>query len=162
VSDLMQRHAYPTGPYPSAIAVSPNGLSVGVGQRGVDVALHLFRADGSAEVAKTTFTGRGNPDLLARSVAFTADGRRLVGGVDENLGAQRVLYVYTPFALMPPPLTLKAAKSKVTAGTRVTITARLGAWAVGRVVSLYGTPVGGAKTLVGNVRVGKTGSFTAK
>ena len=162
VSDLMQRHAYPTGPYPSAIAVSPNGLTVGVGQRGVDAALHLFRADGSAEIAKTSFAGRGNPDLLARSVAFTADGKKLIGVVSENFGAQRVLHVYNPFALTPPPLALKVSKPQVTAGTRVTLTVKLGAWAVGRVVSLYATPVGGAKTLVGNVRVGKTGAFTAK
>jgi hypothetical protein len=162
VADLMQRHAYPTGPYPSAIAVSPNGLSVGVGQRGVDDALHLFRADGSAELAQASFAGRGNPDLLARSVAFTADGKKLIGVVDENFGAQRVLYVYNPFTLMPPALTLKASKTKVMAGTRVTITAKVGGWAVGRVVSLYGTPVGGTKTLVGNVRVGRTGTFTAR
>jgi hypothetical protein len=162
VSDLMLRHSFPTGPYPTGIAVSPNGLSVGVGNSGVDTALHLFRSDGSAQTATSVFDPHGSPDLLARSVAFTADGRKLIGVTDENFGAQRVLHVYNPFALMPPPLALKASTSKVTAGRSVTITAKLGGWAVGRVVSLYRTPVGGAKTLIGNVRVGRTGVVSAK
>jgi hypothetical protein len=159
VSDLMLRHAFPTGPYPRAIAVSPNGQSVGVGQAGVDTALHLFRADGSAETAKTAFIGSGNPTLLARSVAFTADGKRLIGVTEENYGAQRVLHVYNPFALTPPAMSVRVSKTKVTAGGRVTVTAKVGAWATGRVIALYGTPVGGAKALVRNVRVGATGTF---
>ena len=161
VADLMQRHAFRPG-LPERDRRSPNGLSVGVGQRGADAALHLFRADGSAETAKTSFAGRGNPDLLARSVAFTADGKKLIGVVSENFGAQRVLHVYNPFALTPPALALKGSKPQVTSGTRVTLTVKLGAWAVGRVVGLYATPVGGTKTLVGNVRVGTTGAFTAR
>ena len=159
VLDLMLRHSYPTGPYPRAIAVSPNGQAVGVGQTGVDTALHLFRADGSAETAKTAFTGGGNPALLARSVAFTADGKRLIAVTEENFRAQRVLHVYNPFALTPPAMSVKVSKTKVTAGGRVTVTARVGTWAVGRVVGLYGTPVGGVKKLVRNVRVGTTGTF---
>ncbi len=161
VADLLQKHAYPTGAYPTSIAVSPNGQSVGVGQHGVDTALHLFRADGSAETGKLSFNVPGNPDLLARSVAFTADGKRMIGVIDQDYGAQRVLYVYNPFALTPPAMSIHASKSLVTAGGRVSLTVRVGAWAAGRLVALYGTPVGGTKTLVANVRVGASGSFTS-
>jgi hypothetical protein len=161
VADLSVRHSYPTDAYPKAIAVSPDGASVAVGRTGVAAEIHIFHADGSSEIASTTYPQNGNPDLLARSLAFTADGKRVLAVVDENFGQQLVLHVFNPYTLAPPPMRLKASKSLVEAGKGVVVTASLGAWAAGRTFRLYGVPLGGDKTLVATVRVGATGRLTA-
>ncbi len=162
VSDLGVRHSYPTDAYPKAIAVSPNGASVAVGRTGVAAEIHIFRADGSSKIASTTYPPRGNPDVLARGLAFTADGKRVLAVVKENFDKQVVLHVFNPYALTPPAMRLKVSKPLIDMGQSVVVTATLGAWAAGRTFKLYGVAAGGEKALVATVRAAAGGKLSVK
>jgi hypothetical protein len=160
VADLTVRHSYPSDAYPKAIAVSPDGSRVAVGRTGVAAEIHLFHANGSSEIASNTYPPQGNPDLLARGLAFTADGKRMLAVVSENFDQRIVLHVYNPYTIAPPAMKLKASKSLVDAGQAVALTATLGAWAAGRTFALYGLPAGGVKTLVATVGAGGAGKLS--
>jgi hypothetical protein len=160
VTDLSQRHAYPTGPYPTSIAVSPNGSVVAVGRQNTpDV--HVYAADGSRAIGTVTAQADGNPDIAARSLAFAGDGRRVLGVVRQDYDAHLVLRVFNAFVIAPPPLAVRTSASLVASGATVRVTAVLGHWAVGRSVAITAAPAGAATRQVAAGRVGADGTFTA-
>lgn len=72
-ADLSRRGGYPTGTYPNAVAVSPDGqhLATGVHTTGDDIA--VFKLGGTRPV--NTFSLSGT--LTQRSLAWSADRRKL-------------------------------------------------------------------------------------
>ena len=71
-ADLSRRGGYPTGTYPNAVAVSPDGkhLATGVHTTGDDVT--VFKLGGTTPVDSFSFGGT----LTRRSLAWSADGRK--------------------------------------------------------------------------------------
>jgi DNA-binding beta-propeller fold protein YncE len=72
-ADLSRRGGYPTGTYPNAVAVSPDGryLATGVHTTGDDIT--VFKLGTTSPVDSFSFSGT----LTQRSLAWSADGRKL-------------------------------------------------------------------------------------
>ncbi|GII26489.1 lactonase family protein [Planosporangium mesophilum] len=74
-TDLSGRGAYPTGRYPNAVAVAPDGSALAAGAYSTDKDVYLYRL-GGATPTRTVELGSGRI-LADRGLAFTPDGKVL-------------------------------------------------------------------------------------
>ena len=152
--------SYPTGPYPNAVAVSPDGATIA---GGADAAYDpdVLEFDASSSTATHKWNFGSTTDLLyPRGLAFNAAGTRLfaISG-DVNFTHTVTFHVLT--TLPAGTLTVAASKKTVVYGKAVTITAHLGTASANKVVSIYRHAVrtGSPEKLVASGRVNAKGNL---
>ena len=96
VVGLAEEHTYPTGPYPTSIAVAADGrLALGsASPRGADPDLFEYADRGTAPVWSFDFGDRGTAAnvLAPRGLAWSADGTRLYAVITDTDGTDVVLH----------------------------------------------------------------------
>lgn len=149
--------AYTTGPYPIAAAVSADGAYVAGGADAhYNDDVFVFDAATGAEIRRWNF-GEGLT-IFDGGLAFSPDASRLFAVTKNPATGKadfRVLNSPTQ-AAADTSVTLTSSPTTVRYGGSVTLTAHL-AGASG-VVSFYGTPYLGGRTLLGTVAVNASGS----
>jgi WD40 repeat protein len=154
LSDLTRLMKYDSGAYPNSVAVSPDGQYVaGGGSSGSPV--FIFEAASSTAVRVYPFP---SANLFPRGLAFSPTGRQLFAVVGSLAGV--TFHVLSN--LVPTTLTLDTSKSTVTHGGSLRLTAHLDPGTTdNKLVSIYGTPQGGTKTLVKSGNVDSNGNLVA-
>jgi hypothetical protein len=164
-SDLSLAATYPTGPYPTAVAVTTDGDFVAAGARSsYDTDVFVFPAGDTTPVRSWDFDSTAK-DLVPGGLAFSPDASRLfaVSTNDDTDKAEFRVYTSPTLPLLATTTTLASSASTVTHGKSVRLTAHVGGTTSGT-VSLYATPHGGTKTLVKTAALDGSGnvSFVAK
>lgn len=160
-SDFSKTGSYPTGPYPSAVAVSPDGDSVGAGvDAAYDTDVFVFPRAGGAPTVEFDF-GEGAGTVLPGGLEFTPDGGRVFAVVGSSGSSPVFRVVGTDLA--PTKLSLSVSDERVPYKGSVTVSADLGAPGnvAGQRVSIYKTPYGGTKKLVKTAAVDSKGVVRA-
>jgi hypothetical protein len=159
--------AYPTGGHPNAIALSADGGKVAAGAAAVDdTDVGVFQI-GDDDGALTDFGGTDNTTLVARGLAFTADGSHVLAITKDSSATTVSLHVISGRSdptIPAPSIAVSVGTKTIRHGQSVKVMAKLGSWAVGRTVSIYRQPYGGIRVLLGTGTVGAGGtwSITAK
>jgi hypothetical protein len=148
---LLPSGAYPTGPYPVAVAVTANGKYVAGGVHtgtgtGNDVFVYPV---GSTTPVRTWHIGDGTTELPDHSLAFSPDASRLFAVAQDSATGHLAFHV-----LDQPTVPLKAttismggSARSVRYGSHASLTVHVSGTATGK-VDLYATPNGGTKRLV--------------
>jgi hypothetical protein len=156
VADFTLSGSYATGPYPVAAAISADGAYVAGGADAYyNADVFTFDESTGDEIRRWNF-GEGYV-LLDGGLAFSPDASRLFAITDNPATGKidfRVLGAPTVPAA-PTTLTLTASRTTVTYGRSARLTAHL--IGAGGLVSFYGTPYAGGKTLLGTVAVDGSG-----
>lgn len=158
--DFAKIGSYPTGPYPVAVAVSPDGDSVAAGvdsATGPDVV--VFDRAGAARTMEVDFEGASR--VLPGGLAFAPDGGRVFAVTGP--ASSPVLRI-SEMDLAPTSIALSVSHAKVPYRGSVTVTADLRApgGLAGQRVAIFQTPYGGTKTLVKKATVDSDGVVRAK
>jgi hypothetical protein len=157
-SDFTLSGSYLTGPYPVALALTSDGAFVAGGADAYyNPDVFVFDRSTGDEIRHWAFAE--GYVLLAGGLAFSPDASRLFA-VTKNPPTGKI-----DFRVLASPtsdatdtsLTLAASASKVTYGKSVTLTAHLSGAPSG-LVSFYGTPYLGGKTLLKTVAVNGSGN----
>jgi DNA-binding beta-propeller fold protein YncE len=143
---LLPSGAYPTGPYPVAVAVTANGKYVAGGVHtgtgtGNDVFVYPV---GSTTPVRTWHIGDGTTELPDHSLAFSPDASRLFAVAQDSATGHLAFHV-----LDQPTVPLKAttismggSARSVRYGSHASLTVHVSGTATGK-VDLYATPNGG-------------------
>ncbi len=165
LADLAEGHAYPTGPYSNAVAVTSDESHVAAGRYAPwDPDLHIFPSGSTTAQAEYEFSltlGTSGGVLYPGGLAFSPDASKLFAVTQRSSSAAdfRVLEAPTVERL-PTTVTTASSSSRVAYNGRVTLTAHVGAHS-GGTLSIYATPFNGTKTLLRTAAPGFAGNVTA-
>ncbi|WP_046496309.1 hypothetical protein [Streptomyces odonnellii] len=113
-TDLTPLGGYPTGAYPNAVAIAPDGTIAGGSDSSYDPDVHIFKPGSTKPVRQYDFPNTGNTsgaDLLAPgALAWAPDGSRVFAVSSNSLGTYS-LRVLTDPAKSLPTLTVTAPAS---------------------------------------------------
>jgi hypothetical protein len=153
---------YPTAPYPTAVAVSPDGSQAAEGINGIyNPDVYLF--DVGTSTARAHWDFGGTDDVTySHGLAFSPDGTHLFAVSKGPSGSGPVFHVIATVALPKGAVTVKASRTTVSNGGAVTLTAHLGTSSSNRTLSIYRTPVGGTRALVKTAAAGAAGNISVK
>jgi hypothetical protein len=151
---------YPTAPYPTAVAASPNGQQFAQGLNGIyNPDVYLFDAGNST--AKSHWDFGGTDDVTySHGLAFSSDGTHLFAVSKGPSAGAPVFHVLATVVLPKGAVTIKASRTTISNGGSVTLTAHLGTSSSNRTLSIYRTPVGGTRTLVKTAGVNGSGNLS--
>ena len=158
-SDLAKSGSYPTGAYPSAVTISPDGTTLGAGRdAGYDPDVFKFTIGDSSPTYSSDFGSLGT--LLPRALEFSPDGKKLYAVTAVHGEAPVFRLVGTVPA--STTLSLSSSKSTITRSQAVTVVADLGSKkaVAGEKVSIYKTSYGGTRTLVKEGKVSRDGKIS--
>jgi hypothetical protein len=157
VADFTLSGSYLTGPYPVAAAVSGDGAYVAGGADAYyNADVFVFDESTGEEIRRWNF-GEGYV-LVEGGLAFSPDASRLFA-VTKNPATGKVDFRVLGAPTFPAAatsLTLAASRATVTYGGSVGLTAHL--TGASGLVSFYGTPYSGGRTLLGTVAVNGSGN----
>jgi Big-like domain-containing protein len=166
-SDLTLAGAYPTGPYPVAVAISGDGGYVAAGAWGYyDTDLFVFPAGDTTPVRSWDFNS-SDKTLQPSALAFSPDASKLFAVSANNATGAGYLefrvYTNPTLPLLNTTTSLTATASTITYGNSVTLKAHVTSATSGS-VRLYAQPYGGTKDLLktGVVNTSGNASFTVK
>jgi hypothetical protein len=151
---------YPTGPYPTAVAVSPDGAKVAGGAE-AQYDPDVLEFDIGSSTSTHTWDFGSTTDLLyPRGLAFNADGSRLFA-VSGNVLFSHTVTFHVLSTLPAGALTVTTSRTKLLFGNAVTVTAHLGTTSSNKVVAIYrqGTRTGSPAKLVTSGRVNAKGNL---
>jgi hypothetical protein len=160
-ADLSLAATYPTGPYPTAVAVTADGEYVAAGARSsYDTDVFVFPVGDTTPVRTWDFDST-QKDLVPGGLAFSPDASRLfaVSTNDDTDKAEFRVYSSPTVPLVATSTTLSSSASTVTHGKSVRLTAHVNGPTTGT-VSLYATPYGSSRTLVTTAAIGSSGNAT--
>ncbi|MEA2499281.1 MAG: hypothetical protein QOH26_1686 [Actinomycetota bacterium] len=161
VSDLSKIGSLPTGAYPTAVEVAPDGTVAAGKDASYDPDVLLFPAGDSTPEKSFDFGEGTQNNLLSGALKLSPDQEKVfvvTGGFREK-SMFRVLAKNAK----PTSTSIEVSKSKVRSGAQVTVTGKLsmeGALA-GQSLAIYKSVGGGSKTLVKRAKVTTGGKVTA-
>lgn len=163
--DLSLAGTYPTGPYPTAVAVTNDGAYVAAGaDASYDDDVFVFPVGDTTPIRTWDFGSTGKT-LVAGGLAFSPDAGRLFATSTNDATGKLDFRVYNNPAvrLVATTTSLSASASTVAYGNSVTLTAHV-AGPGGGTMRLYAQPYGGTKTLLRTSAVNSAGnaSFTVQ
>ncbi|MGH2756422.1 MAG: hypothetical protein ACRDI3_01390 [Actinomycetota bacterium] len=153
--------AYPTGPYPNAVEVSPNGAFLGAGvDASYDPDVFVFPIGDSTPTLEFDF-GQAAGNVLPDGIAFSPDSQRVFAVIAPTGGSPTLRVLGTEMS--PTSIDLSLSSRRVRFGRSVTVTADLKAPGSmsGQKLSIYKTPYGATKKLVKTGTVSSTGVLKA-
>jgi len=83
-TDLSPNGEYPLGPYPNAVAVSPNGAYVAGGRYAFTQDVTLFRSGSDTPIQSWSVPASGDSGLSYHALAFSPDGTKLFAVADDQ------------------------------------------------------------------------------
>jgi hypothetical protein len=162
LSDLAGAGSYPTGAYPTSVAITTNGAFIAAGVESASAKeILVFPATSSTPVRSFDFGSTGT-DLFEGALAFSPDAKKLFAVArGTTVGTVNFRVFDSPTAVLRATSTsLAVSATKLKYNQTVKLTAHLTGTKTGT-MSIYATPYGGTKTLVRSGSVNSYGNLTA-
>jgi hypothetical protein len=162
LSDLAGAGTFPTGAYPTSVAVTADGAFIAAGiESASEKEILVFPATSSTAVRSFDFGSTGT-DLFEGALAFSPDAKKLFAVArGTTVGTVNFRVFDSPTSVLRATSTsLAVSATKLNYNQTVKLTAHLTGTRSGT-MSIYATPYGGVKTLVRSGSVNTYGNFSA-
>jgi hypothetical protein len=162
MSDLAGAGSFPTGAYPTSVAVTSDGAFVAAGIESASAKeILVFPATSSTALRGYDF-GSSGTDVYEGGLAFSPDASKLFAVARGTTAGTVNVRVFASPTVAPTTTatSLAVSASTVDYNRSVTLTATLSG-APGGTVAIYATPYGGTKTLVRSAAVNTYGKLSA-
>jgi YVTN family beta-propeller protein len=159
-ADLSQQGSYASTNYPDAVAIDSKGdVAAGITTNSSAPDIYIYPQDGDATLNTYNF-GASGADLVARGLAWSADGSQLFA-VLQNSDSTYSLQVIDAPTLLDASLTLAAGAATRNYDATIHITAHLGTTDSNRTVSIYAQAFGSTtRTLLKSGKVNSSGDLS--
>jgi hypothetical protein len=163
LSDLSGAGVYPTGAYPTSVAITADGAFVAGGIESASRNEILVFPIGISTPVRGYDFGSTGTDLFEGGLAFSPSANKLFAAA-HGTSVGKINFRVFARPTQPPTATttsLSLSASRVRYGRSVTLKAHVSGASTGR-MSIYATPYGGTKTRIGSGAVSASGNYSTR